>query len=64
MYFDSLQAVLEMDGHGMFVWSAYVVTVIVLVGMVAHPLRRRRRLLRDIGGALRREQGAGQEVTN
>lgn len=66
MYFESLQAVLAMDGHGGFVWSAYAVTTVVLVAMVAAPLKRRKRLLREIGGALRREQGqpAGREATD
>ncbi|NND68112.1 MAG: heme exporter protein CcmD [Halioglobus sp.] len=66
MYFESVQAMLEMDGHGMFVWSAYAVTAVVLVAMVVAPLRRRRRLIREIGGAARREQGqpGGQGVTD
>ena len=30
MYFDTVQALLEMDGHGGFVWSAYLITLLVL----------------------------------
>lgn len=66
MYFESVQAMLEMDGHGMFVWSAYAVTAVVLVAMVVAPLKRRRRLIREIGNAVRREevQRPGQGVTD
>ena len=62
MYFDSVQAVIEMEGHGAFVWSAYAMTVLVLIIMVMIPLKRRRRLLRDIGGEMRREEGRAPAV--
>ena len=58
MYFESLQAAIEMDGHGVFVWCAYGVTLLVLIAMLVGPLRRRKRLLREIGGVVRREQGS------
>ena len=58
MYFDSFEALLAMDGHGVFVWSAYLVTVLVIAYMLLSPLRRRRRLLRELAGAQRRAQGA------
>tara|TARA_R110002110_G_scaffold66978_1_gene183037 strand:+ start:133812 stop:134009 length:198 start_codon:yes stop_codon:yes gene_type:complete len=45
MYFSTLQAALVMDGHGAFVWSAYLITLLVLVAMLVMPLRRRRRHL-------------------
>jgi heme exporter protein D len=54
MYFDSLQSLLTMDGHGMFVWPAYLVTVLVVTGMMVAPVRRRRRLLQQLSGDLRR----------
>jgi heme exporter protein D len=55
MYFDSLQAALTMDGHGPFVWSAYLITLTVLVWLLVRPMVRRRRALRAVRGALRRE---------
>ena len=58
MYFDSFEALLAMDGHGVFVWSAYLVTALVIAYMLLSPLRRRRRLLRELAGAQRRAQGA------
>ena len=31
MYFDSLQSLLHMDGHGVYVWAAYLVTLLVVI---------------------------------
>ena len=58
MYFDSLQALLQMDGHGAFVWSAYTITLLVILFLLIAPRRRQARLLRDLAGELRRSQGA------
>ncbi len=58
MYFDSLQAVLEMDGHGAFVWAAYAITLVVLLLMLYTPRRRSRQQLRQLAGELRRQGGA------
>ena len=59
MYFDSLGALLAMDGHGPYVWAAYGITLLVLALVLSAPGRRRRRLLRDVRGELRREAGHG-----
>ena len=61
MYFESFAAALAMDGHGAYVWPAYLVALIVVALMVVLPLRRRRRQLRDFADNLRREQAAGRE---
>ena len=58
MYFESLQAILHMDGHGPFVWAAYGITVAVLLTMLILPRRRSRAQLRQLAGELRRQQGA------
>lgn len=62
MYFDSLGAALAMDGHGAFVWSAYAITLLVLAVLLIVPGRRRRRLLREIGGELKRREHAPTRV--
>ena len=59
MYFDSLEALLLMDGHGPYVWAAYGLTLLVLSLVLAAPGRRRRRLLRELRGELRREARHG-----
>ncbi len=53
--FDSLQDFLLMSGHGPYVWSAYVVSIAVMLWLVASPLRRRRQILADVQRQQRRE---------
>ncbi|MFN2289325.1 MAG: heme exporter protein CcmD, partial [Chromatocurvus sp.] len=59
MYFDSIQALIEMDGHGVFVWSAYGISIIVLGVLAIAPYRRQRRLLAAIRAGQRRAASAG-----
>ena len=57
MYFDNLNAVLVMEGHGGYVWLAYAVTLSVLAILLVAPMRRRRRQLRQLAMDLRRARG-------
>lgn len=57
MYFESVQALLSMDGHGPFVWSAYAVCLLVIIGLVLAPMRRRKRYLKQLAGELKRAAG-------
>ena len=57
MYFDSIGAMLSMDGHGAYVWSAYLITVVVVAALLLAPRRRRRKCLRALAGELKRQQG-------
>ncbi len=59
MYFHDLDSLLHMDGHGAFVWAAYAITAVVLALMLVAPVRRRRQLLRELGGEARRQRAAG-----
>lgn len=65
MYFQTLQAAISMDGHGVYVWSAYALTVLIMIYLVMSPGRRQRKILRELRGELRREQqhaaGSGTE---
>jgi len=63
MYFDSLDALLAMDGHGPYVWAAYGITLLVLALLLSAPGRRHRRLLRQVRGELRREASHGAKET-
>ena len=56
MYFQSLDALLYMDGHGAFVWAAYFITAGVITAILVSPGRRRRRFLRQIAGEVKRQQ--------
>jgi heme exporter protein D len=58
MYFDSLQALLTMDGHGGYVWAAYLIAAAVILGILVTPIRRRKRILMQLAGELKRSQGS------
>ena len=58
MYFDSLHAVMTMEGHGVCVWMAYLVAITVIAGVLIIPTLRRRRILQQLVGELRRAQHA------
>ena len=66
MYFESLAAAVQMDGHGVFVWSAYLITLVVIVHILLTPRRREKRFLRQLEGQIRRSgvnaPGASKEV--
>jgi heme exporter protein D len=59
MYFQSFEALLHMEGHGAFVWSAYLISAAVIATILVSPGRRRRRLLRQLAGEVRRQQAVG-----
>ncbi len=56
MYFESFAALVDMAGHGVYVWSAYAVGVAVLGWFCVVPARQYRQRLRSI----RRSTGAGE----
>jgi heme exporter protein D len=56
MYFDSLHAVLTMDGHGAYVWSAYAISLLVLALLLRAPRRRQKAFLRRLAGEQKRLQ--------
>ena len=62
MYFDSLGAALAMDGHGAFVWSAYLICLLVVVAILVVPVRRKRRFLRQLAGELKRREGSPKVI--
>lgn len=45
--FDSLQALLHMDGHGVFVWAAYAITLVVLLVNVIWPMIVRKTIVQE-----------------
>lgn len=64
MYFDSLRAFLTMEGHGAYVWAAYLVTILVIVAVLIAPVRRHKQFLRRLAGELKRsEMAAGGSAT-
>ena len=57
MYFDSISAALHMEGHGAFVWSAYLISLLVVAAMILAPRARQRKLLGDLKAQQRRLDG-------
>jgi heme exporter protein D len=57
VYFQSFSELLYMDGHGPFVWAAYFITLTVVALMLILPRRRQRKLLQQLAGEIRRQQG-------
>jgi heme exporter protein D len=57
MYFDSMGALLTMDGHGVYVWSAYLVTITVIAVTLLVPRYRRKRFLQQLAVELKRAKG-------
>lgn len=56
MQFDSLQAFIHMDGHGVFVWAVYGITLLVLSALLIAPLRKNRRFFLQQSMQLKRQQ--------
>ena len=46
MRFESLSALVHMDGHGIYIWAAYGLTLVVLAANVWWPLMARRNIIR------------------
>lgn len=59
--FSGLADFLAMNGHGPFVWVAYGVTLVTMLGLLLQPLLKRRQLRREFSRqqriAARRSRG-------
>lgn len=53
--FSSFSEFVQMGTHGIYVWSAYGVTLIVLAFNVVAPVLRRRELMRELKRDITRE---------
>ena len=60
MQFASLQAFLAMGGHAPYVWTAYGVTLVVILYILCAPLLAQRRFVREERQRLLREGAAGR----
>ncbi len=63
-YFDSFADFVAMGGHGPYVWSAYGVSLSVLLWLVLRPIGRRRQILRQLKRQQRRQVTAAVEGRN
>ena len=55
--FGSLTDFIAMSGHGVFVWSAYGITLFVLIGLAIRPMLRKRKFLAALSKQLSSGQG-------
>lgn len=56
MAFSSLNDFLAMGGHAPYVWSAWAMTLLLLLGSVWHARHERRQLIRQLQRRSRRER--------
>ena len=56
MYFESWSGFLAMEGHGLYVWSAYGVAMAVIAYNLAAPLLAKRRVMAQV----RRQERRGR----
>ena len=47
---------LNMDGHGAYVWAAVVVTVLLMTWLIINPLLQGRNVFKEIAREVSREQ--------
>ena len=67
MYFENVAALINMDGHGVYVWASVAVTLAVMLWLVIAPLISQGRLLKEVSRDIQRQQDrelAAQKVSN
>ncbi|WP_438362347.1 heme exporter protein CcmD [Marinobacterium sedimentorum] len=55
--FESMADFIGMGGHGLYVWLAYGIALVILLLNVVQPLRQTRQLLNQQARRVRREKG-------
>ena len=48
MYFSTLSELFRMDGHGVYVWSAYAIVALVMAGLLRAAMLKPRRVLENV----------------
>jgi heme exporter protein D len=64
MYFASFQDLLTMDGHGIYVWSAVIISLVILVWLLVAPILSRRALLKEVARDILRERARHSSSAN
>ena len=59
MHFDSIAAAMHMDGHGIYVWSAYAITLVLLFWLLWAPSQQLRERKRWITAEAHRRASSG-----
>ena len=56
MYFENIPALINMSGHGVYVWSSVAVTLAAMLWLVIAPLFKQRELLQEVSRDIQRQQ--------
>ena len=54
--FDNVGGMLHMAGHGIYVWTAVLVTLALIAWLIINPLLQRRHVIEEIAQDVAREQ--------
>ena len=54
--FDNVSGMLHMAGHGIYVWTAVLVTLALIAWLIINPLLQRRHVIKEIAQDVSREQ--------
>ena len=54
--FDNVSGMLHMAGHGIYVWTAVLVTLALIAWLIINPLLQRRHVIKEIAQDVAREQ--------
>ena len=46
MYFNDFASLLAMNGHGVYVWTAVIITLLIMLSQIVAPLVKTRRFFR------------------
>ena len=60
MQFSSLNEALQMGGHGIYVWAAYGLTLLVLGSNVIAPILKRKALMKELKRSIAREEAKNE----
>ncbi|MDA9347993.1 heme exporter protein CcmD [Porticoccaceae bacterium] len=56
MYFENIAALINMSGHGVYVWLSVAVTLAAMLWLVIAPLFKQRELLQEVSRDIQRQQ--------
>lgn len=60
MHFDSLADFIAMGGHGLYVWLAYSIALVIVVFNIVSPILRKKQFMADYRKRLKREERLAQ----
>ena len=58
MYFETFESLIQMGGHGLYVWTCYLIALLIVGYNLLSPLLARKRAIDAIRRRIRREERA------